>query len=145
MTTSTLRSRIRANLAANVVGALWAALIQVAVIPFYIRLMGIEAYGLIGFFVVLQSALQLLELGLGPTANRELARYSAQAAKATEARDFLRTFEVPFWAAGGLAAATIVGLAPLISAHWLRASTLSPQVVVTAVQLMGLMAALQLP
>ena len=145
VTTSTLRSRIRANLAANVVGALWAALIQVAVIPFYIRLMGIEAYGLIGFFVVLQSALQLLELGLGPTANRELARYSAQAAKATEARDFLRTFEVPFWAAGGLAAATIVGLAPLISAHWLRASTLSPQVVVTAVQLMGLMAALQLP
>jgi hypothetical protein len=33
--------------------------------------MGMEAYGLIGFYFMLQGVIQILDLGLSPTMNRE--------------------------------------------------------------------------
>ena len=46
--------------------------------PFYIKLLGIEAYGLVGFYVTLLAALQVLDLGISPTINREMARHSVR-------------------------------------------------------------------
>ena len=43
-------------------------------VPVYISYLGIEAYGLIGLFATLQAWLSLLDLGLSPTLNREMAR-----------------------------------------------------------------------
>lgn len=87
-------SRLKLNLVANFAGTGWSALMQLLFIPVYIKLMGIEAYGLIGFYVTLQGALQILDFGLSPTMNREMARYSIQPEKASEARDFVRTLEI---------------------------------------------------
>jgi len=44
---------------ANFAGTGWAALMQIVCIPLYIKFMGIEAYGLIGFYLVLQAMLQV--------------------------------------------------------------------------------------
>jgi len=73
---------------------------QIVCIPIYIRFLGIEAFGLIGFYLVLQSLLQILDFGLSPTINRETARYSVQPDKAAEARDLVRTLEVVYWMVG---------------------------------------------
>ena len=40
-------------------GTGWSALMQIAFIPLYIKFMGIEAYGLVGFYITLQGALQI--------------------------------------------------------------------------------------
>ena len=40
------------------------ALIGVLVVPIYLHLMGADAYGLVGFYVVLQSWMLLFDLGL---------------------------------------------------------------------------------
>ena len=71
-------TQYKSNLFANFAGSGVAALLQLAFIPFYIKFLGIEAYGLIGFYIMLQAVLQVLDLGLGPTMNREMAQYSVQ-------------------------------------------------------------------
>ena len=48
-------TRLRKNLIANFAGQGAATLIQLAVTPVYIRYLGIEAYGLIGFQITLSS------------------------------------------------------------------------------------------
>ena len=75
-------------------------LLQMACVPLYIRFLGVEAYGLIGFYLMLQAILQVLDLGLSPTMNREMARYSVQPEKADEARDLVRTLELGYWLIG---------------------------------------------
>ena len=53
------------------------ALMSFAFVPLYIRFMGMEGYGLIGVFTTMLAIFALLDLGLGLTVNRELARLSA--------------------------------------------------------------------
>ena len=40
---------IKINIAANLVGKIWAAVIAILLIPQYIKYLGIESYGLVGF------------------------------------------------------------------------------------------------
>ena len=82
-------SQIKLNILANFAGKGWNALMLVALVPLYIRVLGIEAYGLIGFFTTLQAVFALLDLGLSTTLNRETARLSARADSAQERRSNL--------------------------------------------------------
>ena len=52
-------------------------MIAIAATPIYLAALGVEAYGLIGAFAVIQTMLLLFDLGLGLTFNRELARLSS--------------------------------------------------------------------
>ena len=90
-------SRLRANVVANFVGQIAVSVIQFAIIPQYVRYLGVEAYGLVGFFLTLQAMLQVLDLGVSPSVNRELAWYSASPDKSAEACDFVHTLELAYW------------------------------------------------
>ena len=87
-------SVIRRNVIANFAGKAWAVLMSLAFVPVYIKLLGIEAYGLIGFFLTLVAILSLLDLGLGTTLNRRLAQLSIEKNAAQEMCDLLRTLEL---------------------------------------------------
>lgn len=135
---------LRRNVAANLVGRGWTMVLGVAFIPVYLRFLGIEAYGLVGLFATLQGVFGFLDLGLGSTINRELARLSATDARHDDQRSLLRTLEICYWgislAAGGL----VFLLAPTIAHDWVHVSRLSPLAVERAVRLMGLVLALQM-
>jgi O-antigen/teichoic acid export membrane protein len=68
---------LRRNVAANYLGQGWTALMGLAFIPVYIRYLGIEAWGLVGFMAIMQAWLALLDMGLAPTLGREMARFYA--------------------------------------------------------------------
>lgn len=138
-------SRVKTNFFANLAGSGWTALVGLACTPLYIHFMGMEAYGLIGFYFMLQGVIQILDLGLSPTMNREMARYSALPGKAGEARDFVRTLEVGYWAIGILIGCAVWWTAPYIASHWIKAGNISPSEVRRAVTIMGALAALQWP
>jgi O-antigen/teichoic acid export membrane protein len=138
-------SRVKTNFFANLAGSGWTALVGLACTPLYIRFMGMEAYGLIGFYFMLQGVIQILDLGLSPTMNREMARYSVLPGKAGEARDFVRTLEVGYWAIGILIGCAVWYSAPYIASHWIKAGKLSPLEVRRAVIIMGALTALQWP
>ena len=67
-------TRLQLNLVANFAGQGWTAIMVLAFVPLYLKFLGIEAYGLIGFYAMLQAAFQILDLGLSQTINREMAR-----------------------------------------------------------------------
>jgi len=132
------------NLIAGLASSIWSALIGLAVVPFYLKYLGIEAYGLIGFFVTTQAVLSLLDMGMAPTINREVARCSASG-DLKEAGKLLHTLAVVYWVMAGVIALLILALAPLIAEYWLQSKQLSPQTISHAVMLMGLVVACRWP
>lgn len=105
---------VKRNIIANYLGGVWAALMGFAFIPLYINYLGIEAYGLIGVFAVLQAWLTLLDMGLTPMLSREMARFKADAYTSQSIHDLIRSVE---WIYGLIAAAIVVGIT--LSATWL--------------------------
>jgi len=138
-------SRVKRNLLANFTGMGWTALVGLACTPLYIKFLGIEAYGLIGFYIMLQTGLQILDFGLSPTMNREMARYSVLTDKAAEARDFVRTLETCSWSAAMAIAAIVSLAAPPISIYWINSEWIPGHEIQRAVLVMGVLVALQLP
>jgi len=138
-------SIVRRNIIANVAGRGWSALLSLAVIPIYIHFLGIEAYGLIGFFLSLVAVLSLLDLGLGTALNRQFAQYSAQSGKAREMRDLLRTLEIIYWLIGIAIGTTMAALAPVVAAYWIKSQQLTAETVTQALAMMGIAVAFQWP
>ena len=112
--------RLQRNLLAGLLNSIWTALATFAVVPFYIDYLGIEAYGMIGFFITLQGVFLLLDLGLSPTVSREFAKHSI-ARRYAGLANFLRSVAVTYWL---LAAAIIVFFmvfSSTIAERWLSA------------------------
>jgi O-antigen/teichoic acid export membrane protein len=137
--------QLRRNLVANFVGKGWAALMGIVFIPLFIKFMGIESFGLVGFFTTLQAVFILLDLGLTTTLNREIARYSAVAEKARDMRDLVRTLEIVYWGLAICIGIIVLLLSPLIAREWFKTDTLSEAVIQRSVILMGLVLTFQWP
>jgi len=138
-------SLVRRNVVANIAGSGWSLLMSLGFVPVYLHFLGIEAYGLIGIFLALVAILSLLDLGLGTTLNRELSRLSVQAGSAQQMRDLLRTLEIVYWVIGLLVGLVLVGLAPIIAVHWVKAQQLPQDSVERAFVIMGVAIACQWP
>jgi O-antigen/teichoic acid export membrane protein len=136
---------IRRNMLANFIGNGWTSLLNLALIPIYVQFLGIESYGLLGVFNILYVALNLLDVGLSPTLNRELARLSAQNNKTQEMRNLVRTIEIGYWALAMVICGIGVLFTPLISHYWLKGSQLSESEIQTALTLMVLVITFQWP
>ena len=116
---------IQRNAAANFVGRSFNALMSLVFVPIYIRLLGAEAYGLVGFMVSLQMILSLLEMGLSTTTTKELARLSGLDHHQSERdmADLMRTLELVY-----LVIALFAGFIILIGSKPLAAMWFNPQV-----------------
>lgn len=136
---------IKKNIVANLVGSGWAALISVAFIPLYIHFLGVEAYGLIGFYLTLQALFSVLDMGLTATVSRELARLSALENKARDMRDLVRTLEIIYWMIAIVIIFVVILIAPWIATKWLNANKLSIETIQQVIVLMGLIVALRMP
>jgi O-antigen/teichoic acid export membrane protein len=132
------------NLLAGAANSVWTAIVGLIVVPLYLKYLGIETYGLIGFYTTTQVLLSLLDLGLAPTINREVARSSASG-EFREARNLLHTLAVVYWVTAGIIALVISALAPVIASHWLQSSHITPVTLMRAVMLMGLVIACRWP
>ena len=131
------------NFIAGLVNSAWSVIVNLAAVPFYIKFLGIESYGLVGFFITMQTVLQLLDMGITPTINREVARLAA-VDKIGESGALVHTLAVVYWCIAALIALAIAGLAPLIAEYWLE-STMTVETVTRAVGLMGLVIAFRWP
>ena len=136
---------VRGNVVANLIGRLWSSLMNFAFVPFYIKFLGIESFGLIGFFVSLLAVFFVLDMGLSTGINRELARLEGRPGGRLDARDLVRTLEFIYWATGLGIGVFIIALAPWIAHNWLNARNLSVSEVTAAIRLMGVVAVLRWP
>lgn len=137
--------RMRWSVLTNLASGAYNALLGLIFVPIYLRYLGIEAYGLVGFFVILQGLLALLDLGLGFSLTRSLARLVARRAEAGAIRDTARTFELTFWLLSAMGSGVVAVLARPIAERWIHTEALTASNVVVAVRIMALTGALQLP
>ncbi|MFC5498419.1 lipopolysaccharide biosynthesis protein [Caenimonas terrae] len=135
---------VRRNLLAGLANSVWTALLGLAVVPLYIRYLGLEAYGLIGFFATANAVLLLLDMGLAPTMTRELARTSATG-EMDQSRRLLHSLAYVYWAVAVVLGITIAGASSIIANGWLKAGGLTTETLKTAVALMGLVIACRWP
>lgn len=136
--------RIRLNLVANFGAQGWRALMSLVFVPFYVRILGVEAYGLIGLFLSLQMALGLLDAGLRPTLAREMARFSGGAHNVVGIRTLLHSVELIMLT---IAISIVIGMAivsPWLAAHWVNTEQIPVAHVARAFAVMGVVAGAQL-
>ena len=130
---------VRLNLASNLASRILAAVVNLACIPIYIRVLGVSGYGVIGIWLTLEALANLLDLGLSPAMTRALASTARNGEETQNLRDLVRTIEVICWTIGLLIGAAIVLGAPLIATHWLQSSQLSEGQLRVSVQLIGVL------
>ena len=138
-------STLKQNVIANLLGRGWSALMALAFVPFYLRYIGVEGYALVGFSLTLFAIASLLDLGVGTTLNRELARRAATRTQAQDARDLVRTLEAVYWLLALVIGVTVFLAAPAIAHYWVKSPTLAPATIEQAIRLMGIALAFQWP
>lgn len=65
---------MRRALGVSLASRIWGAGLGILAVPIYVRILGIESYGLIGLFASLQVLISFLDFGLGTTMVREFGR-----------------------------------------------------------------------
>ena len=136
-------SQLKRNLLANYLGQGWSAVMGLAFIPLYIQYLGMEAYGLIGLFAVMQAWLTLLDMGMTPTLNREMARYTAGAHSPQSIRDLLRSLEILCFSLAVFIGVGVWAASGYLASDWLKAEKLPTAVVAQALSVMSLVVALR--
>ena len=131
------------NILANYVSQIYVTLIGIVMLPLYIKYMGAEAYGLVGFFAMLQAWFNLLDMGLTPTMARETARFRGGATDALSYRRLVRALEGVFLTVALVGGTAMFYASGYIAHDWLQASQLSLAEVQVAVQLMAIIIAMR--
>lgn len=134
---------LKRNITANYISQIYVTLVGILLLPLYIKYMGAEAYGLVGFFAMLQAWFGLLDLGLTPTIGRETARYHGGAMQALEYRQLYRALSVIFTAIAVVGGGGLFLLSDLVATRWLNVETLSLNEVTLAVQIMAISVAMR--
>jgi O-antigen/teichoic acid export membrane protein len=134
---------IRHDLLLSYGSQIYAAVLSIAFVPVYLRYVGVEAYGLIGFSIMLQGVTQLLDMGLGQTLMREASRTRIHADLQTTTHGLLIAGEKLFLLLGlGIAACLFFGVSWL-STTWLKAEHLSNDTIQTSLLLAAALAGLR--
>lgn len=134
-------SNVKRNVIANYIGGGWSAVMGLAFLPIYIRYLGIEAYGLIGVYVSLQAWFALLDMGLSPTINREMSRFTAGIHTPQSICDLLKSVEMIYMGIAVLLAVIVIGIASWVATHWLKVEVLSIRSVTHALMITGVIIA----
>lgn len=128
---------VRRNITANFASQVYVTLASIVFLPLYVSYIGVEAYGLVGFFVTLTTLFQVLDLGLAATMTREIARYRGGAKTAGEVRGIFRVFELCFFAIACAGCIAVLLLSNALATRWLQVERLAIGEVETSIALMG--------
>jgi O-antigen/teichoic acid export membrane protein len=118
---------MKRNILANYAGAGVIALAPILALPWYLLALGPKQFGLVGFVVLLQAVLGLLDAGMSQALVREVAlHYHAGPAGRHRAADLLFGFERIYWGFALAVGLLLALLSPSISSHWLALDGLAP-------------------
>ncbi|VVM48745.1 hypothetical protein PS664_00662 [Pseudomonas fluorescens] len=134
------------NISANFVGQGWIALMGICFVPLYLKFIGVEGYGLVGFFIILSSAMTMFDGGFGAVASREASTYeAASAAQKQKIVLTIKSVECIFWAVAVALGTCVTLLAPLIADHWLTVNADNIESATRSLRIMGIALLLQFP
>jgi O-antigen/teichoic acid export membrane protein len=126
----------RRNLGANYASQIYSTLLGIVIVPVYLGYLGVEAYGLIGVFSMLQAWFGLLDVGLTPTISRESARLRAGAVDPLDYRRLIRALTLVFVTIAILGCSVLLCFSDYFAIHWLHAESIPIVEVRRAIELM---------
>jgi O-antigen/teichoic acid export membrane protein len=132
------------NIAYGLAASAWTAALGFAVVPIYLKFLGLEAYGVVGFFATLQALFVLLDMGMAPTVGREVARHEALG-DVSGARQLVKVLGRVYWLVAAAIAVCLALAAPVVARHWLNTNHLPADAVQKVVVLLGLVIAARWP
>ncbi|WP_438436808.1 lipopolysaccharide biosynthesis protein [Kluyvera sichuanensis] len=131
------------NIVASYFSQIYVSTIGIIILPLYIKYMGAEVYGLIGFFAMLQSLFGLLDLGLTPTIARETARYNGGTMSALDYRKLVRALHFLFISVALIGGMLIFSLSSVITTKWLHVTSIPLDTVIYCVKVMAISVSLR--
>jgi O-antigen/teichoic acid export membrane protein len=136
---------LRAKLLWAYLAHAYVLVLGIALAAFNLRHLGAEAFGLVGFHLMLQSMTPMFDLGLTPVLSREMSRFRAGAMTASEAATRLRTLEVLLGALAIISVLVVWLTSDWIGHRWLSAVALSGDRIAHCVALIGVAVGLRWP
>lgn len=134
---------LKKNILANYLGQIWTGLMGIAFLPLYIKYLGVESYGLIGVFAVMQGWLTLLDMGMTPTLNREMARFTAGIHSPQSIRNLLRSLEMLCFGIAMLISVAVWAASGWLASDWLKVEKMPVADVAQAVSIMSFVVGLR--
>ena len=119
----------------NTGSQIYMALLSVATLPFYIAILGKPAYGLIAFFLQLQTMISLLDIGISATVSRNTTLFKIEKLNRKEFFSSVNSIEFIFYIIGLLILIAGLCSADVIVNGWLNLAGFDVATAVTAVQL----------
>lgn len=133
----------RSSLLANTLGQISTAAFGLVFTPWYISLLGVEAYGLVAFSMMVQAWMSLLDGGFSQVLARDTARAQAGQLDREAYAAFVRSFE---WLLIGISLPLLLGVwagAEWVARHWLKTGGLAVGDVIDSLHLLFLMCILR--
>lgn len=134
---------LKKNTLANYIGQFYTMFIGIFMLPFYLKYLGAEAYGLVGFFTMLTTIMMLLDMGFSSALTRETAKLKDKLNGLLQIKEILRSVEGMI---SILSIAIFVGVffsTEWIVAHWLQVKELNFEGVENCIKLMGFILAIR--
>jgi O-antigen/teichoic acid export membrane protein len=122
-----------------------SATISLLFVPVYIRLLGVESYGLVTFYLLLVSALILIDFALSTALSRQVVILRAQNEPEKAVKDLIFSMEIIYGIISIAIALIMFFFAKKIALHWLKAEELPVTRLTSVIQYIGILIALQLP
>lgn len=137
--------KIGKNAISNIITKLWSLISIYLFIPFYINLLGEESYGIVSFFATMQSAINLLGLGLANTLRREFAVKTINE-KEDDIRRFklLHSIEFIYFCISLSISIICFFSSDSIALNWLNIGSLDSKYVSNVITLMGISISIQI-
>ncbi len=131
------------NLIANYLGQGLSAIIGFLLIPVYISYLGIEAYGVIGFFALIQVWMSFWEAGFATILNKEFSKISSLIDNINYLRTLLRSIELISIIIALIIMSLFYYSSGWLSKEWFSTESFSHETLSNALALMGIVFALK--
>ncbi len=136
--------KIYRSIGLNFAGNAWNGLLIVCTTPWYLSMLGMEGFGLVGFWQVLLYVFLVFDWGLGATLVREFARLQGERQGRQAYRELLRRIELTCLPGTVLIGTGLLASASWLATEWLQLSALSVEMVTGAIAWMSLSTSVQL-
>lgn len=136
---------ISKNISANLASNIWLMLLLMLSTPLYVKFLGIESYGLIGFYLSWVAIVGILDIGISATAGREIAWLSAKPEGKRKIPNLLRSLEVFYWGIISMIGLGIFIVTFIFGKEWLYTNDISGEVVSVTLMLMAGALVIQVP
>lgn len=133
------------NFFANVIGQFIYPILSILLVPFYIYHLGLEGYGLVGFFSMLVTLLGVFGDGMGSALQREFARRDGVEGKRSSMRQLLQTIELLYWGIGLFVGFCLILFSSLVDTKIVNTQVISDETVRICLQFISISIAIRFP